>query len=89
MTGFWERNPSEEVEDIPRSHGRRPTQQMSVASEGSTDSALHPLLTGKVCCVMVIEVGELRCRADGLSDSSGGPHRLCFIAESPMVVQCP
>ena len=71
MIGFWE-NPSEEVEDISRSRGRHPTQQIS-ASEGSTDSVLPLLLTGRVDCVIVIEVGELRCGAGGLSDFFGGP----------------
>ena len=70
MIGFWE-NPSEEVEDISRSRGHRPTQQIS-ASEGSTDSVTLSLLTGRVDRVIVIEVGELRCEAGGFSDYFGG-----------------
>ena len=43
----------------------------------------------KVDCVIVIEVGELRCGADSISDPLGGLHRTCLIAESRMVVHCP
>ena len=72
MIEFEKRNPSEEVEHFVRSRGRRPTQQMSVASESSKDSVLPSLLTGRVDCVIVIEVGELRCGAGGFSAFVGG-----------------
>ena len=53
-----ERNPFQEVEDVSGSRRRLLTQGLS-ASEGSTDSVLPPVLTGRV---IVIEVAKLRCR---------------------------
>ena len=71
MIGFWERSSSEEVENASKSRGRRPTQQI-FASEGSTNFVLPQLLTRRIDCIIVIEVGELRCGAGSLSDFFGG-----------------